>query len=240
LEEPVSAKNSPNKSLNISRLSGDLFYRAFSMPPSGISTLPPTPPREALSLEELLQEAIEDRLPASEPSFRITALVAPVVTAPKVKHPSFAPADFPSITETADFDIGVEHIQEAMRCSCLHIGGICTAKTPELHYVVEWRTGSVFALEEVEDVDSSFVEIEKGGRPRLYEGWCKGGVKSDLSDTERLSCVEGWQEEVAREEKTKTSEEMHRQKDEAGDWRVDWDMMRWNGPGWYGTGYRMF
>ena len=39
--------------------------------------------------------------------------------------------------------------------------------------MIEWRTGSLLALEEVGDIDGSIVEIEKGGRPRVYRR-CRG------------------------------------------------------------------
>jgi hypothetical protein len=43
------------------------------------------------------------------------------------------------------------------------------------------------------------VRREKRGRPKIWEGWCKDGGMVYLSPTERMRCIEGYEEHVREE-----------------------------------------
>ena len=83
-----------------------------------------------------------------------------------------------------------------------------------------------------------------GETPNRDRRCCKRDIKSDLPEVERLACVEGWEEEVAREdvrdkevaeEDMKKREEDRRQHEiEIWDRSEGWDQMRCHGAGRYG------
>jgi hypothetical protein len=124
------------------------------------------------------------------PTFRITALVAPTTSEQYRSNSSFSHADLLGIEETITFDVDCDVIPEQIRCSCLTSGNECTAKYLEEHYVIEWLL-----------VVSWSMRREKRGRPRIWEGWCKGGGMVYLGLTERMRCIEGYDEHLREQAK---------------------------------------
>jgi hypothetical protein len=66
---------------------------------------------------------------------------------------------------------------------------------------MEWMPGSVLATRE--GSEGGDAEVEKEGRPRIYKGWCKNSERIDISETERLCCIEGLEEHVAEVQERK-------------------------------------
>jgi len=68
---------------------------------------------------------------------------------------------------------------------------------------MNWKhAGGIMEYEEVE-IGEEIVRREKMGRPKIWEGWCKDGGMVYLGPTERLRCIEGYDEylrEQAKEE----------------------------------------
>ncbi|KAI4618109.1 uncharacterized protein J4E87_008119 [Alternaria ethzedia] len=120
-----------------------------------------------------------------KPTFRITALVAPATSQQYFSDSSFSHADLIGINETITFDVDSS-------------GRECKAEYLKEHYVIEWAAGSIMENEEVE-VGGQIVRREKRGRPKIWEGWCKDGGMVYLSPTERLRCIEGYDEHVREE-----------------------------------------
>jgi hypothetical protein len=134
------------------------------------------------------------------PTFRITALVAPTTSEQYRSDSSFSHADLLFIRETITFDVDCDKIPEQIRCSCLASGNECTAKYQEEHWVVEWAAGSIMENEEVE-IGGEIIRREKRGRPKIWEGWCKDGGMVYLGPTERIRCVEGYDEYLRKQAK---------------------------------------
>lgn len=134
------------------------------------------------------------------PTFRITALVAPATSEQYRSNSSFSHADLLGIEETITFDVDCDVIPEQIRCSCLTSGKECTEKYLEEHYVMEWAAGSIMEYEEVE-IRGEVVRREKRGRPRIWEGWCKDGGMVYLGPTERMRCIEGYDEHLREQAK---------------------------------------
>ncbi|KAI4944474.1 hypothetical protein J4E86_009533 [Alternaria arbusti] len=132
------------------------------------------------------------------PTFRITALVAPATSQQYFSDSSFSHADLIGINETITFDVDCDAIPKSIRCSCLASGRECKAEYLREHYVIEWAVGSIMENEEV-DIGGEIVRREKRGRPKIWEGWCKDGGMVYLSPTERLRCIEGYDEHVREE-----------------------------------------
>ncbi|KAH6872159.1 hypothetical protein BKA58DRAFT_139862 [Alternaria rosae] len=132
------------------------------------------------------------------PTFRITTLVAPATSQQYFSEYSFSHADLIGINETITFDVDCDKIPKAIRCSCLDSGRECKAEYLKEHYVVEWAAGSIMGNEEVE-IGGETVRREKRGRPKIWQGWCKDGEMVYLSPTERLRCIEGYDEHVRGE-----------------------------------------
>jgi hypothetical protein len=99
------------------------------------------------------------------------------------------------ITETITFDIDADKLPESVRCSCLAAGLTCTAEKSKPHNLIEWMPGSVLDTGEGSEVGDA--EVEKEKRPRIYKRWCKNNERIDISETERLRCIEGLEEHVA-------------------------------------------
>ncbi|KAI4643692.1 hypothetical protein J4E93_006704 [Alternaria ventricosa] len=113
-----------------------------------------------------------------KPKFRITALVAPATSQQYFSDSSFSHADLIGINETITRECKAEYLKE--------------------HYVIEWAAGSIMENEEV-DIGGETVRREKRGRPKIWQGWCKDGGMVYLSPTERLRCIEGYDEHVREE-----------------------------------------
>ncbi|KAI4667863.1 uncharacterized protein J4E78_001682 [Alternaria triticimaculans] len=109
-----------------------------------------------------------------KPTFRITALVAPATSQQYFSDSSFSHADL---------------IASGCECKAVYL---------KEHYVIEWAAGSIMENEEVE-IGGETVRREKRGRPKIWEGWCKDGGMVYLSPTERLRCIEGYDEHVRAE-----------------------------------------
>jgi hypothetical protein len=135
------------------------------------------------------------------PTFRITALVAPATSQQYRSDSSFSHADLLGIDETITFDVDCHKIPENIRCSCLASGNKCIAEYLEEHYVMEWAAGSIMENEEVE-IGGVIVRREKRGRPRIWEGWCKDGGMVYLGPTERMRCIEGYDEYLREQAKS--------------------------------------
>jgi hypothetical protein len=65
---------------------------------------------------------------------------------------------------------------------------------------MEWAAGSIMENEEVE-IGGEIVKREKRGRPRIWEGWCKDDGMVYLGPTERLRCIEGYDEYLREQAK---------------------------------------
>jgi hypothetical protein len=159
------------------------------------------PPYEAMTIKERLAEASSEPLSSPQSTFGITALVAPTTTETNVKYWSFGATELLGITETITLDIDAYKLPESVRCSCLATGLTCTAEKSKPHYLMEWMPGSVLATRE--GSEGGDAEVEKEGRPRIYKGWCKNSERIDISETERLCCIEGLEEHVAEVQERK-------------------------------------
>ncbi|KAF1935447.1 hypothetical protein EJ02DRAFT_306332, partial [Clathrospora elynae] len=117
-----------------------------------------------------------------EATFRIKALVAPTTLELSSGLSKIQRNDLNHINETVTFDIVAMLLPQEMRCDCLQTGTTCTAQIANEHYVVEWKAGSVLAKKEI----AAGIWEKKRGTSCEYEGWCKSGVRKDISGTEIL------------------------------------------------------
>jgi hypothetical protein len=109
---------------------------------------------------------------------RITALVAPAYAATEGERYRFGTDDLVSINPIT-FDIDASLLPEAMRCSCLQVERVCMANKLDEHYLIEWEKGSEFATSDTR---------------KMYEGWKTHDGWVCISKTDKLCCIEGFNE----------------------------------------------
>jgi hypothetical protein len=115
--------------------------------------------------------------------FRIVAVVAPVSGLFSwCKDKPFELDKSEKYKESITFDMEMDRILHAMRCTCLGHGTTCIQREGHEHWIVEWTQGS--------ELQTNEWGCKKTSKGRPYGGRCKASIKAHISGTETICCIE--------------------------------------------------